>query len=345
MKEAVMGNLTVRTSNQSPLPVQTENLEKTSAPNAVANENTTGESSNASSKTEVNQQHAAQKKSEQNLSGTVRQNELNAQFASGPKRKRQFPANAGNDQLAKVNIHRQSNESETITRYPNGVKYKKFENHAMYPKDRQNLSSNKVELQKANKWTAIEVEAPPGGKITAQKDGSLSITNANGKIIASLDKDGNLKNHTKLGDYTQNADGKIVFVQKGKADLESLRKPGPIDPSNYEDYGIAAAGNLLRFPNGVEISRRPPDDKLTVPTHFGVYAEKIKENQLPLEVRVPENGNSKTHRTSNGLEFDGWTSNGNTLVSADRDGAYVPTNDGTFIVTKDGEVSFEPLDQ
>jgi hypothetical protein len=290
----------------------------------------------------VNQQHAAQKKSEQNLSGTVRQNDLNAQFASGPKRKKQFPASAGNDQLAKVNIHRQSSENEMITRYPNGVKYKKFENASMYPNDRQDLSENKVELQKAHNWTAIEVEAPPGGKIIAQKDGSMSITNAGGKTIATLDKDGNLKNHTKHGEYTQNADGKITFVQKGKEDLESLRKPGTIDRSNYEDYGITSAGNSLRFPNGVEISTLQPEDKLNS-TNFGLYSKRMKENQLALEVRVPENSNSKSQDTGKGLELNGWTSDGTILVRADRNGAYIPTTGGTFLVTKDGEVSFEPL--
>ncbi len=340
-----MGNLSVRSSNQTPVPVPSQNGNETATAEAGATQTATAESGDATSKnSEGNQQHAAQRKSEQNLSGAVRQRELNAQFASGPKHAKKFPASAGNDELGKVNVHRQSTDNGSITRYPNGVKFKDYENIAMYAEDRIDVSSNKVHIQKAKSWNAIEVESPPGAKVTAQKDGSVTFTTSSGKTIATVDKDGNLKNYTKHGEYTQNANGEIKFVQKGKSDLESLRKPGAIDRTDYENYGITVSGDKLQFPNGVEISRKQPDDQLNA-TNVSMLTQRMKDNQLPLQIQVPENSSSISEITNYGPEFSAWTSDGTILVKADRDGAYIPTNGGRFVMTKEGEVSFEPLNK
>jgi hypothetical protein len=190
-------------------------------------------------------QNAVEAKTQRNVSGEMKQKELNEKL---PPRTVQ----AGDDphQLSKINVQNDpTQEGGQITRYPNGVTRER-------PKDN----------------TPSRITPPPGGSLEKAPDGRYIVRDAQKKEVASQDKDGTMHVKTKHGEYTETPDGKVTYTTKEKTNPGDLRKPGTIPSNKYEDYGISTDGKTMRFPNGIEFNKETR--RVTVPVeYYGGFRE------------------------------------------------------------------------
>jgi hypothetical protein len=338
-----MSDFSVRGSSPSPAPVSTNNpetVEMNSPP--VSHEPVHSETKidSSSPKPPINNQHGAAMKDDKSALGTFKQNELNQKLAAGKAQIKEFPPQAGNKELDKIHVLRYKNNDQVSTQFPTGVKYKQIQTAATHSNDVREVSSKTVRLQKAGSETAIEIEAPPGGKISAEKDGKTIISDAKGKVVATVDKDGTLQTQSKEGKYTASRDGKIKFEQTLKGDLSSLRKPAHIDPSNYENYGITTDGKTLRFPNGVEVTKEPRNENIEAP--------KIHHPLPPADdvtVRVPKDLGLMRETFSGQNRYpdiEGWAHGGERLVDGTKNFLTIETPGGTFHYSPTQGIDFSP---
>jgi len=218
----------------------------------------------------------------------------------------QVPAN----DLSRFGIDRDSHDDATkpvlYTQYPNGVRITRFESKGLL-KPGQNL----------------ELEAPPGGTIVEQKDGSRQVKDASGKVIAKLDNEKRLQVYTTHGTFTETNDGKVTFKSKdGTSDWQSLHKSGTVTSDKFEDYGLSANGTTTRFPNGIDYDRGT--NKIKIPLEHFLHST---------DKEVDEKGNVKRVTV--------YGSDHKILYWQDLKGIHVPAADGTFTQTPDGKVTFE----
>ena len=339
-----MPDSTIRGSNPTPSPLPTNNSTpiETNAPVVSpkpVDKDTKTES--ASTKPQVNNQHGAAMKSDKTAVGNYKQNELNQKLAAGKAQIKEYPPQAGNKELDKIHVARYKTEDQTTTQFPNGVKYKQIKTSTTHSNDIRQDSSNKVRLQKAGSDVATEIEAPPGGKVSTEKDGRTIISNAKGKQVATVDKDGTLHSESKQGNYTQTPDGKIKFEQTHKGDLNTLRKAGTVDPSNYENYGITTHGNRIRFPNGVEYIKEEPveiagQSSRPIPPAHGVRVYIPKDLGTMIEHHMGRERYPDLLGRTHGREI---------LVRGDNRNMEIETPGGTFIVDVRDPIRFEPKKQ
>jgi hypothetical protein len=281
----------------------------------------------------IKAENAVQLKTEQNNAGTLKQTELNKKLSASSVK--EFSATAGNDQLNPIGVNRQVLDGETITQFPNGVRITRSESPEIHSTDVRSSSGNPT-FQKAGSNIAINVVPPPGGKVDVQKDGNITIKDSSGKAVAFMDAEGNLSTKTKQGDYKQSSDGKIRFTQNGNTAPEALRKPGEINPKDFENYGITTDGEKIRFPNGVEYDRT---NGPRVPAEIGkAYQDHAGHTRLVAESGIGLDGSR--------LYFgDRLTVNvgSNNLIEKhiDRGTYHISTNKGTFEISADGKISFE----
>jgi len=204
------------------------------------------------------------------------------------------------DHLANFNVTRQTtDDGSSLTRFPNGVK-----------SDRGGV--------------AIGMEPPPGGTVGEDKAGNSVLYDANHKLVARLDRnDKSMHVFTKHGEFIESKDGSITYKpQDNVTDLSTLHRPGVIDKSRYEDYGMSSGGGLVRFPNGIEFDAK--NNKVVISADHPNFREDVQkgaENQV-------------TKRTG----YDG----DKVLYTWDKDGLHVPTADGMLTKMNDGSIKFEP---
>jgi len=163
----------------------------------------------------------------------------------------------------------------------------------------------------------LELEAPPGGTHTEQKDGSRIVKDASGKTGAKLDNEKTLHVYTKHGEFIEKTSGEVTYKPKDLVtNWQSLHKAGRVDVSKFEDYGLSGNGSITRFPNGLEYDRS--NSKIKIPLeHFAHSKDK----------QVDEHGNL-SRVTVHG-------SDGKVLYTQDRTGMHVPTVDGVLTQTAD----------
>ena len=293
-----MGNGTrIGGSSSPPQPATTnagDTVTSTETSSSTAENKTIQEGPQVAAKTAgALRQQATEAKGQQNVMGNLKQMELHQKFAGS------VPGIQGSNSphaLSNINVQRdKTQDGGEITRYPNGVTLEKSKDNSM-----------------------TNLHPPPGGSTDTTKDGRIVVRDANKKEVATLDRDGTLHVHSKHGEYTETADGKVTFVNKEKGSPADLRKPGEIPSNKYEDYGISSDGKTLRFPNGIEFDTKTR--KITVPSE---YSGGFKEH-----------GNALGQRTGTGPNGD--------LYKVEKDGLYIPTPNGTFKISAGDTVSFQP---
>src|SRR5262245_39851543 len=123
-----MADSTVRGSNSSGSPLSTNYLE------GIAETEPSGVSNNKSvqglgteaplTKPALPKNDAAEKMHDKKAFGTFKQTELNQKLVAGKTQTKEFPPEAGNEQLDKIHVVRNRNQDMVTTQYPNGIKYK-----------------------------------------------------------------------------------------------------------------------------------------------------------------------------------------------------------------------------
>lgn len=211
------------------------------------------------------------------------------------------------DQLADFNVTRQkfgdSNDSTTMTNYPNGVKFARIEGEGLKP------------------GTSYSMDPPPGGRVDADKGVAYD---ANGKIVARLDKkDMTLHVYTKRGEFIESKDGKVTFKPSGATtDLQSLHRSGDVPKAKFEDYGMSNHGSVTRFPNGIEFNRA--ENKFRIPPE---HAQNFRtDKEFDAQGRV--------------TKVTAFGGDGKVLYTQDAKGIHVPTADGILTQGTDGKVKF-----
>lgn len=274
------------------------------------------------------------------IDGATKQKELDRQLSAGKAQAQEFPADARNDKLSAINVHRQVGDDMTITNFPNGVKLIKKSETGKFPS--QDLISNEVSrgtVHKKDTEVEYEVVAPPGGKVQKDKNGELIVSDAKGKEVGRMDKDGNLQVKTKRGDYKQDVDGKLHFSTKEKMNPQAFKKGGPISPGDFENYGISTDGHTIRFPNGVEYT---PQNLQVPDTNDGIKHTGFPQNpvHVPEEVgriQVFQTGEQRYPEIITARTIDG-----NPLVHGDFGNVHIPGDDGEFVIDPKGNVTFHP---
>jgi hypothetical protein len=286
-----------------------------------------------------------------NLDGSAKQFELNQKLAAGKTHTTDFPADAGNDKLKEINVHRQVGDTGgvgeihgTITNYPNGVKVKRAETNTVRYPDVIEADRDMGSIQKEGSPIKYEITAPPGGRVDKNKDGGLSVFDDTGKEVARMDKNGNVEVHTKHGDYKEEMDGKIHFSTKEKTNPGSLKKEGPVAPGDYENYGISKHGKTIRFPNGVEYT---PADHDYVDVDAGSANAPIRvKRESEGKIHIPPGlGGMKIDYRGNGKHGNiepTKTIDGKPLVRGSTDRVKIPVEGGEFEVDRKGNVIYQP---
>jgi hypothetical protein len=336
-----MGDVTVRGSAPAPPTVQAQTPEETEKAKSTAASQAGGQQGAQTASTEastkkpvVNKQQVAQKKSEQNITGTVKQTQLNQKLETKNTRITEFPAGSTNVELGKINVHQRSDPDQTFTRYPNGVKLKTFTSPVISKHElKPGIYPGGVKLESEGK--GIQIDAPPGGQVKVQQDGRIIVSDAKGKEVASMDKKGTLQVHSKHGEYTQSADGKIRFATKEKTNPDALHKRGPIGPGDYEDYGIVSDGKSIEFPNGVKYTPSGGEDIVTKTS----VKKGGRDHQISIsddKVYIDSIGNSPVET--------GYRRDGRGDIVFERNGNHIRVHapDGDFVIQPGGKVSFEP---
>jgi len=213
--------------------------------------------------------------------------------------------------LSKYNVThlRQGDKTDftTVNDYPNGVKVTREEAPGVL-----------------KPHGGIGLEAPPGGTVVENKDGTKTVKDASGKIVGKMDPDKTLHVYTKHGEFVETADGKVSFKSSdGTTSWDSLHKAGAVPASKFEDYGMARHGNVTRFPNGIDYDRA--SNNIKIPTEHGQNFRVDKE--------YDDKGNV--------IKATGYGADGKVLYSQDAKGLHVPTADGVLTQKADGSVSFE----
>jgi hypothetical protein len=264
------------------------------------------------------------------LDGPAKQKELNSKLATGKERVTDLRPDANNGELAEIQVHRQSNEDLTITHYPNGVQIKQTVHSGLIHPDSDSMvtNGNKGVFQQKGSEVAYEVTAPPGGKVEINKEGQMVVSDASGKEVATMGKNGTVHVHSKHGEYAQSLDGSIRFTTKEKTNPGSLKKGGLVGPGNYEDYGISTNGKTIRFPNGVEY--RPGDKTgslpgLNIPRDIGNATIDAQGHQKYPDIVPTE------------------SIDGRPVVQGSPGRYEIPVEGGTFIINpKTDEITFQP---
>jgi len=199
---------------------------------------------------------------------------------------------------ASINVTNRSTEDMTVNTFPNGVRYGTGDG-------------------------AMMVQQPHGGKVEATKDGGFNVYDSHHKKVAEVDSNKTIHVHTKNGEYTETKDGALVFEPIGKnGDLSKLHKPGVVDNSKLENYGVSKDGSTTRFPSGIERDSRTGN--VTIPSEFpNFHEDKIYDNH---------------HKLVKAIGADG---DGATLYTVDSKGFHVPTADGTITQTANGSIRFD----
>jgi len=213
--------------------------------------------------------------------------------------------------VAKFSIDRDKvgdqNKYSLYTQYPNGVRMTRIESKGLL-----------------KPGESLQLEPPPGGTQTEQKDGSRIVKDASGKTVAKLDSDKTLHVYTKHGEFVERANGDVKYKPKDSVtDWQSLHKPGFVNASKFEDYGLSTNGSITRYPNGLEYDRS--NNRIKIPLEHFLHSKDKEVDQQGNLSRVTVYG-----------------SDGKVLYTQDRTGLHVPTVDGVLTQTSDGRVTFEP---
>jgi hypothetical protein len=215
--------------------------------------------------------------------------------------------------LASVNVEHYTTDEQSYNQFSNGVKF------GVGP-------------------GAMTIEAPLGGKVVdsngnsygsslglegAAKNGGAKVLDAQGHVVADIDKDKTLHVHTKNGEYTETKDGQVTFKPSGAAeDLSTLHKTGAVPDSKLQDYGVTKNGSVTRFGNGIEYDAST--HKIIIPSEHANFHEdkKYSYKDDSLQATVGVDGDK-------------------VLYTQDANGLHIPTADGTITRTNSGAIRFD----